>query len=99
MSIWESPSKRTRSALLHALPVTALVLCLFYYWFAVADRYTVFLYYHDMGSLYPDTSPLSGVTSSRYWMAGLVASGAVLALYGAASWLLNEKDSIPRQPR
>jgi hypothetical protein len=31
----------------HATPVTALVLGLFYHWFAVADRYIVFLYNHD----------------------------------------------------
>jgi hypothetical protein len=77
-----------RSALLHALPVAALVLYLFYYWFAIADRYVIFLYWHYMGPLYPDTLPFSVVTSSRYWMAGLVASGAVMAFYTAASWLL-----------
>ena len=53
-------------AVLHALPVTVLVLSLCYYWFAVADRYIIFLYYHDMGPLVPDTSPFSVVTSSRY---------------------------------
>lgn len=74
--------------LLHALPVTALVLSLFYYWFAIADRYTVFLYYHDMGPFVPDTSPFSSVTSSRYWMAGLVAGGVVMLLYAGISWLL-----------
>jgi hypothetical protein len=74
--------------ILHTLPVAALILSLFYYWFAVADRYTVFLYYHDMGPLVPDTSPFSRVTGSRYWMAGLVASGAVMVLYAAANWLL-----------
>ena len=75
-------------ALPHALPVTALVIGLFYYWFAVADRYIVFLYYHNMGPRVPDTSPFGFVTASRYWMAGLVASGAVMVLYTAASWLL-----------
>ena len=79
---------RWQTALLYALPVSLLVLGLFYYWFAVADRYFVFLYYHPMGSVVPDTSPFSTVTSSRYWMAGLVASGAVLTLNTAANWLL-----------
>jgi hypothetical protein len=77
-----------RAALLHALPNTALVLGLFYHWFAVADRYIVFLYYHDMGPFVPDTSPFSAVTSSRYWMAGLVASGAVMVLHTTLGWLL-----------
>ncbi|UCC76774.1 MAG: hypothetical protein JSW37_14925, partial [Anaerolineales bacterium] len=76
------------SALWHSVPVTALVAGLMYYWFGVADRYTVFLYDHDMGPRVPDTSPFSPVTSSRYWMAGLVASGAVMVLYAAASWIL-----------
>jgi hypothetical protein len=75
-------------ALAHALPIVVLVLALHYYWFAIADRYIVFLYHHDMGPLYPDTSPFSRVTSSRYWMAGLVASGLVAAPYGMVNWLL-----------
>ncbi|OGO06124.1 MAG: hypothetical protein A2Y73_05770 [Chloroflexi bacterium RBG_13_56_8] len=77
-----------RSALFHAVPLTALILYLLYHWFAIADRYIVFLYYHDMGPLYPDTSPFSAVTSSRYWMAGLVASGAAMMLYTFENWLL-----------
>jgi hypothetical protein len=84
----ESGIKHWRSPLAHAVPVTALVLALFYHWFAIADRYIVFLYDHNMGARYPDTSPFSRVTASRYWMAGLVAAGAVMVLYAAASWLL-----------
>jgi hypothetical protein len=72
----------------HALPVTAILLILFSYWFAIADRHRVFLYEHDMGPLYPDTSAFSSVTSSRYWMAGLVGDGAVLLLYCGAAWFL-----------
>jgi len=77
-----------RPALLHALPVTVMLVGLVWYWFAIADRHIVFLYYHDMGPLVPDTSPFSFVTRSRYWMTGLVASGAVMVLYAAANWLL-----------
>ncbi len=66
----------------HALPVTAFLLGLLYYWFAVADRYAVFLYEH-LGA-----TPFDAVTSSRYWMAGLVANGFVLALYPTILWLL-----------
>ena len=85
-----SPTKWTTwwPSLLVALPVTAIVLCLYYYWFAVADRYIVFLYYHNMGPLVPDTTPFSAETGSRYWMAGLVAGGAVMMLYSALSWLM-----------
>jgi hypothetical protein len=85
-------------ALLHALPIVALVLTLFVYWFAFADRYIVFLYNHDMGFLYPDTSPFSRVTSSRYWMAGLVASGMATVLYTAVSWLLGRVFTTYRPP-
>lgn len=80
-------SGKWASALVHSLPVAAGVLALLYYWFAVADRYVVFLYYHDMGPLYPDTSPFSAVTSGRYWMAGLVVGGSVMLLYIGANWL------------
>ena len=85
-------------ALVHALPVMALVLGLFYYWFAIADRHIVFLYYHDMGPRIPDTSPFSVATSGRYWMAGLVAGGAVLVLHTAASWLLGRLKRVYRPP-
>ncbi len=56
------------------------------YWFAVADRYVVFLYYHDMGPLVPDTSPFSTTTSGRYWMTGLVLGGLVMVLYGTVNF-------------
>ncbi len=75
-----------RTAAAHAIPVTALVAGLYTYWFAVADRYIVFLYYHDMGPRVPDTTPFSAVTSSRYWMAGLVAGGMVMMTYAAINW-------------
>ncbi|MEZ4727353.1 MAG: hypothetical protein R3E79_09495 [Caldilineaceae bacterium] len=77
-----------RTAFWHALPITIFLLALYTYWFAVADRYRVFLYFHDMGPLVPDTAPFSPVTSSRYWMAGLVAAGAVMVLYGGVNWLV-----------
>jgi hypothetical protein len=87
-----------RRALVHAMAVSLLVLGLFYYWFAIADRFFVFLYYHDMGPVVPDTSPFSPVTSSRYWMAGLVASGVVLVLYVMINWLLGRLAASYRTP-
>jgi LPXTG-motif cell wall-anchored protein len=60
-----------KKELVHALPLSLIVLGLLAYWFVIADRYCAFLYYHDMGPVAPDTSPFSPVTSSRYWMAGL----------------------------
>jgi len=83
-----SNSIEWKMALLCAIPISLLVLGLFYYWFAVADRYFIFLYYHNMGPVVPDTSPFSPITSSRHWMAGLVTSGAILVLYAAVNWLL-----------
>lgn len=74
--------KEWRSAALHAVAVSLLVLSLFTYWFGVADRYSIFLYGH-LGA-----TPFDEVTTSRYWMSGLVASGAVAVLYTAANWLL-----------
>lgn len=68
------------NALPFALPIVVLVIALYVRWFAVLDRYFIFLYYHDMGSGF-DTSPFGRVTASRYWMSGLVAAGAVMVLY------------------
>lgn len=80
-----------RQAGVAAALITPLLLGLYDYWFAVADRYRLFLYEHDMGPLVADTAPFSPVTSSRYWMSGLVAGGLVLVLYGLANWLLGRR--------
>jgi hypothetical protein len=74
LGVWEGLS--------HALPICVFILALFYYWFAIADRYAIFLYAH-LGA-----TPFDEVTTSRYWMSGLVASGAVMILYIAANALL-----------
>ena len=71
-----------RSALWYALPAVSILLGLFYYWFALADRYAVFLYEH-LGA-----TPFDRVTRSRYWMSGLVACGVVMVLYVSANWVL-----------
>ena len=80
-----------RGVLLHALPVVGVMLLWLTYWFAIANRYIVFLYNHDMGPLVPDTSPFSRVTSTRYWMAALVASGGVMVLYAGTNWLIAKR--------
>ena len=85
-------------ALLHALPLMVLVFSLFYYWFAIVNRHVVFLYYHDMGSFVPSTSPFSRITASRYWMSGLVAGGFVMVLYVCANWLLGRLMKDYRAP-
>jgi hypothetical protein len=71
-----------KPALLYAVPISLSVLGLFYYWYAVADRYAIFLYGHLGATAFDKT------TSSRYWMAGLVACGAVMCLYTITNWLL-----------
>jgi len=73
--------------LLFAVPIVAFVIYLFYTWFAVLDRYFIFLYFHDMGPGF-DTMPFGWVTTSRYWMSGLVASGAVMIPYMAVNLVL-----------
>ncbi len=76
------PRAAWRPALLHAAPICLFVLGIFYYWYAVADRYAIFLYNH-MGA-----TPFDSFTRGRYWMTGLVAAGAVLVLYTAVNWFV-----------
>jgi hypothetical protein len=75
-----------------------MIVALYVYWFAIGDRYRVFLYDHDMGPNVPDTSPFSAVTGSRYWMTGLVAAGAVMILYLVTNWLLGRFSSSYKAP-
>jgi len=74
-------------ATLWAAPISLFLLGLFYYWFAVADRYAVFLYGHATVGI-PLARPFDEMTSSRYWMSGLVAAGAVAVFYTALNWAL-----------
>jgi len=60
---------------LYTTSLTLFLLALFYKWFALDDRYAVFLYEH-LGAM-----PFDAVTTSRYLMAGLVACGAAMFLY------------------
>ena len=69
-----------RLALSHALPIGARVVGLFYFWFAVADRYAIFFYDH-LGA-----GPFDPITVSRYLMAGPVAGGFVLVIYVLVGW-------------
>lgn len=69
-----------------AAAIVILVLGLYYYWFAVADRYAIFLYGHSATGI-ELTQPFDALTSSRYWMAGLVTAGVVMVLYVAANWI------------
>ena len=83
--------------LLFAIPIVALVIYLFYTWFALLDRYFIFLYYHDMGPRF-DTTPFGWVTVSRYWMSGLVASGAVMVPYMGLNLVLGRLVKAFRAP-
>lgn len=84
-------------AVLFAGPIVAFVVYLFYTWFAVNDRYLIFLYYHDMGPGF-DTTPFGWVTASRYWMSGLVAAGAVAVGYSTVNVVLGRLFQGYRSP-
>lgn len=86
-----------RAAALHALPALALILYLLIRWFAVADRYFIFLYYHDMGPGF-DTTPFGRETVSRYWMSALVADGAVLIACTVGGWIAGRVRKTFRPP-
>lgn len=73
-------------ALIEAALITIFILLLISYWFGRADRYVIFLYGHTAPNI-PLTQPFDAITSSRYWMAGLVATGIVMVLYTSINWL------------
>ena len=95
--LYDRPASRSPGvALCH--PDRSLLLYLFVLWFALRDRYQIFLYYHDMGVGF-DTSPFGAVTTGRYWMTGLVASGLVSLLYLAAALMGGYLLPYTRPPR
>ena len=79
--------KTWQTELLFAVPIVAFVIYLFHTWFAVLDRYFIFLYFHNMGPEF-DTTPFGRVTAGRYRMSGLVASGAVMVSYITVNFML-----------
>ena len=79
--------KQWQAPLLEAVFIAAFILVLFTYWFGVANRHAVFLYDHVAVGI-PRSEPFDAMTRSRYWVAGLVAAGAVLLLYPFTNWLL-----------
>ncbi|MBU0493164.1 MAG: hypothetical protein KKA73_04590 [Chloroflexi bacterium] len=85
-------NRKITALLLYAPSISFIILALFYYWFAIADRYAVFLYEH-LGA-----TPFDEATSSRYWMAGLVACGFVLVGYTSVNWLLGRLATEYRPP-
>jgi hypothetical protein len=97
----DSPSlsdlKAWQVELLFAVPIVGFVIALFYTWFAVRDRYLIFLYHHVMGPGF-DTTPFGWVTVGRYWMSGLVASGAVMVPYLAINLVLGHVARTFRAP-
>lgn len=78
--------QRWRRPLLEAALISLFILVVYYYWFAVANRYAIFLYGHTADGI-PPAQPFDATTSSRYWMAGLVVAGMVMALYTLVNWL------------
>jgi len=86
-----------KTSLIFAVPIVAFVIYMFYTWFAVRNRYLIFLYFHDMGPGF-DTTPFGWVTVSRYWMSGLVASGAVMVPYTAINLVLGRVVKTFRAP-
>jgi hypothetical protein len=81
---------RWLGAAVHGVAVSAIVLGLFYRWFAVADRYAIFLYEH-LGA-----TSFDRVTRSRYWMAGLVAAGMVMVGYVVVNWAIGRATRLTR---
>lgn len=86
-----------RSAWVEAAGVVVFVLGLFAYWFGIADRYAIFLYGHSAPGL-SIAEPFDDVTASRYWMAGLVATGFVLVWLPLALWSAGRLMLIDRPP-
>jgi len=79
-NFWDA-NEQKKMALGYAAPITLFILALIYKWFAVDDRYAIFLYNHMQAQ------PFDKVTVGRYWMTGLVASAIVMLLYIAANFL------------
>ena len=75
----------------HVTGVIVTLLGLVYYWFAVADRYHIFLYNHL------EATPFDSFTISRYLMTGFVASGVIVVFHTAICWCVGSLARILHQ--
>lgn len=75
-------ANKYKSVFVSGILICLFIIGLFYYWFALADRYIIFLYNHLKAT------PFDARTISRYWMSGFVASGATFIFYIVANWFL-----------
>ena len=76
--------ENSRLPLAEAVFISIFVLGVFYYWYGIANRYSIFLYAHTAVGIL-QAQPFDEMTSSRYWMSGLVAAGAVMLAHTAAN--------------
>lgn len=84
---------RSTAPLIAAL-ISLFLLSIFVYWFGIADRSVLFLYGHTAHGI-PLTRPFDAMTSSRYWMAGLVASGFVFVGYVGSNLIAGRSGRRP----
>ncbi len=73
-------SREWRRAAGHGAFLALLILAPLAYWFGWANRYIVFLYEHA------GAGPFDPITTGRYLMASLVASGGATVVYAAGCW-------------
>jgi hypothetical protein len=86
-----SPPLRHSIVFLYVSVIVAFLLGLYTYWFVIANRYLIFLYGH-LGA-----TPFDARTSSRYWMAGLIATGLLAVLYTLLHWFLGRMAGLRRR--
>ena len=84
MADWRSRLETWWVELLFALSMVAGVIYMFYTWYAVRDRYLIFLYDHDMGPGF-DASPFGWVLIDGGGLAILLVALAILQRY--PEWL------------
>lgn len=73
-----------KSVFVSGISICLFIVVIFYHWFALADRYAIFLYNH-LGA-----TPFDERTISRYWMSGFVASGAIFIFYVVINWFFDQ---------
>jgi hypothetical protein len=69
--------------------ISAAVIAVYHYWFAIADRNYLFLYEHF------GWGPFHHITSGRYWMTGLILSSFITLFYIIYNFTIIPKNLIP----
>lgn len=78
----------TLNEVIQAIAISSIIITVYYFWFAIADRSYLFLYGHF------GWGPFHTMTAGRYWMTGFVLSAFITIIYALFNLIILKTFSV-----